>query len=64
MDADATSALHKKGISATDDSYKFIWFQVRDSVCFINHLASHFFCWCCVVFSTFVEVLCRTETKT
>lgn len=28
MDADATSALHKKGVSTTDDSFKFIWFQV------------------------------------
>lgn len=28
MDADATSALHKRGVSATDDSYKFVWFQV------------------------------------
>ena len=29
MDADATSALHKKGVSATDDSFKFIWFEVN-----------------------------------
>lgn len=28
MDADATSALHKKGVSATDDSFKFICFEV------------------------------------
>lgn len=28
MDADATAALHKRGIPATDDSYKFTWFQV------------------------------------
>ncbi|CAI0419613.1 unnamed protein product [Linum tenue] len=31
MDADATSALHKKGVSATDDSYKYIWFQDHES---------------------------------
>ncbi|CAI0416243.1 unnamed protein product [Linum tenue] len=29
MDADATSILHKKGVSATDDSYKYIWFQIK-----------------------------------
>lgn len=28
MDADATASLHKKGIKATDDSFKFTWFQV------------------------------------
>lgn len=28
MDADATASLHKKGIAATDDSFKFTWFQV------------------------------------
>lgn len=28
MDADATSTLHKTGVSATDDSFKYIWFQV------------------------------------
>lgn len=39
MDADATSVLHKKGVSATDDSYKFIWFQV--SVCVIDYLESY-----------------------
>ncbi|MBA0613958.1 hypothetical protein Godav_014308, partial [Gossypium davidsonii] len=32
MDADATSALHKKGVSTTDDSFKFIWFQPHESV--------------------------------
>ena len=28
MDAEATSALHKRGVAATDDSFKFIWFKV------------------------------------
>ncbi|KDP43289.1 hypothetical protein JCGZ_24210 [Jatropha curcas] len=32
MDADATSALHKKGVPVTDDSYKFTWFQDHESV--------------------------------
>ncbi|KAJ4710420.1 Alanine--tRNA ligase [Melia azedarach] len=27
MDADATAALHMRGVSATDDSFKFTWFQ-------------------------------------
>ncbi|PKI36694.1 hypothetical protein CRG98_042924, partial [Punica granatum] len=31
MDADATSSLHKKGVAATDDSLKFIWFQDHKS---------------------------------
>ncbi|KAJ6916686.1 hypothetical protein NC652_019181 [Populus alba x Populus x berolinensis] len=28
IDVNATLALHKKGISATDDSFKFIWFDI------------------------------------
>ncbi|XP_065865616.1 alanine--tRNA ligase isoform X1 [Euphorbia lathyris] len=32
MDADATSALHKKDVSSTDDSFKFIWFQEHETV--------------------------------
>lgn len=28
MDADATAVLHKKGVAATDDTFKFIWFKV------------------------------------
>lgn len=28
MDADATAALHKKGIATTNDIFKFTWFQV------------------------------------
>ncbi|KAG7657024.1 DHHA1 domain [Arabidopsis suecica] len=31
MDADATSTLHKAGVSATDDSCKYIWFQDHES---------------------------------
>ncbi|KAL1565446.1 alanine--tRNA ligase [Salvia divinorum] len=31
MDADATASMHKKGVSATDDSFKFIWFQDHTS---------------------------------
>ncbi|EOA38839.1 hypothetical protein CARUB_v10011180mg [Capsella rubella] len=31
MDADATSTLHKTGVSATDDSSKYIWFQDHES---------------------------------
>ncbi|KAM6571128.1 hypothetical protein CsatA_015208 [Cannabis sativa] len=27
MDADATAALHQRGIAATDDSFKFTWFK-------------------------------------
>ncbi|KAK2664774.1 hypothetical protein Ddye_003348 [Dipteronia dyeriana] len=32
LDADATAALHKGRVSATDDSYKFSWFQEHESV--------------------------------
>ncbi|KAK9272302.1 hypothetical protein L1049_002673 [Liquidambar formosana] len=32
MDADATAALHKKGVAATNDISKFIWFQDHESV--------------------------------
>ncbi|KAI3810043.1 hypothetical protein L1987_19650 [Smallanthus sonchifolius] len=32
MDADATSALHKRGVSTTDDSFKFTWFKDHKSV--------------------------------
>ncbi|GMN47972.1 hypothetical protein TIFTF001_017146 [Ficus carica] len=31
MDADATAALHKKGIIVTDDSFKFVWFKGHES---------------------------------
>jgi len=29
MDADATSALQKRSIAPTDDSFKFAWLRVR-----------------------------------
>ncbi|KAF5749898.1 alanine--tRNA ligase [Tripterygium wilfordii] len=32
MDAEATSTLHRRGVSATDDTYKFIWFQDHETV--------------------------------
>lgn len=28
MDVDATAALRKKGVDATNDTFKFTWFQV------------------------------------
>lgn len=28
MNADATASLHKSGVAATDDGFKYIWFQV------------------------------------
>lgn len=31
MDADATAALHKKGVAATNDIFKFTWFQDHES---------------------------------
>ncbi|CAH8351616.1 unnamed protein product [Eruca vesicaria subsp. sativa] len=31
MDADATSKLHKAGVLATDDSFKYTWFQDHES---------------------------------
>ncbi|MFQ6665309.1 hypothetical protein Gotur_032079 [Gossypium turneri] len=33
MDADATSALHRKGVSTTDDSFKFIWCWLLGDTC-------------------------------
>ncbi|KAL6320538.1 hypothetical protein AAG906_007617 [Vitis piasezkii] len=32
MDADATAALHKMGVAATDDISKFTWFEDHESV--------------------------------
>lgn len=40
MDADATSELHKRGVSATDDKYKFVWFQVSNSGFHFNFVIS------------------------
>lgn len=39
MDAEATAALHKKGVAATDDSFKFTWFKVNsyELCCYIHH---------------------------
>ncbi|XP_059660711.1 alanine--tRNA ligase-like isoform X2 [Cornus florida] len=31
MDADATSILHKRRVAATNDTYKFTWFQIFDT---------------------------------
>ncbi|KAF2594955.1 hypothetical protein F2Q70_00042648 [Brassica cretica] len=31
MDADATSKLHKAGVLATDDSFKYTWFKDHES---------------------------------
>ncbi|OAY52220.1 alanine--tRNA ligase [Manihot esculenta] len=42
MDADATSALHKKDISVTEDSYKFIWYQDHESVIKAIYTGSEF----------------------
>ncbi|KAL8534787.1 hypothetical protein ACS0TY_010716 [Phlomoides rotata] len=42
MDADATASLHKKGISATDDSFKFSWFQDHTSVIKAVYTGSEF----------------------
>lgn len=40
MDADATSALHKRGVAPTDDSFKYVWFKV--SFIFIFWSSRHF----------------------
>ncbi|KAI3858810.1 hypothetical protein MKX03_015747 [Papaver bracteatum] len=37
MDVDATSELHKRGVSPTDDNYKFIWHKFGR----IRHLLDH-----------------------
>ncbi|TYJ05159.1 hypothetical protein E1A91_A12G145400v1 [Gossypium mustelinum] len=42
MDADATSAVHRKGVSTTDDSFKFIWFQDHESVIKAIYIGSEF----------------------
>ncbi|KAK7264134.1 hypothetical protein RJT34_31738 [Clitoria ternatea] len=42
MNAEATSALHKKGISPTDDSFKYIWFKDHESVVKAIYTGSEF----------------------
>ncbi|KAJ1389653.1 Translation protein, beta-barrel domain superfamily [Sesbania bispinosa] len=42
MDADATSALHKRGISPTDDSFKYVWFKDHESVVKAIYTGSEF----------------------
>ncbi|KAL9296296.1 hypothetical protein ACSQ67_022192 [Phaseolus vulgaris] len=42
MDADATSALHKRGISPTDDSFKYGWFKDHESVVQAIYTGSEF----------------------
>lgn len=40
MDADATSALHKRGVATTNDSFKFTWFKVCSQACSLVYLNS------------------------
>lgn len=42
MDADATSALHKRGVATTNDSFKFTWFQDHKSVIKAIYTGSEF----------------------
>ncbi|KAM7495568.1 hypothetical protein LguiB_030177 [Lonicera macranthoides] len=42
MDADATSALHKRGVAPTNDTFKFIWFQDHRSVIKAIYTGSEF----------------------
>ncbi|XWS39564.1 hypothetical protein CRYUN_Cryun18bG0066100 [Craigia yunnanensis] len=42
MDADATAALHREGVSTTDDSFKFIWFEDHESVIKAIYTGSEF----------------------
>ncbi|XP_042048798.1 alanine--tRNA ligase-like [Salvia splendens] len=42
MDADATASLHKKGVSATDDSFKFSWFLDHTSAIKAVYTGSEF----------------------
>lgn len=39
MDADATSALHKRGVPTTNDSFKFEWFKVCRQAGLLIYLA-------------------------
>ncbi|CAJ2679612.1 unnamed protein product [Trifolium pratense] len=42
MDADATSALQKRSIAPTDDSFKFVWFKDHESVVKAIYTGSQF----------------------
>ncbi|KAI3472519.1 hypothetical protein Pfo_028013 [Paulownia fortunei] len=42
MDADATATLHKKGVAATVDSFKFTWFQEHSNVIKVIYTGSEF----------------------
>ncbi|KAK7362565.1 hypothetical protein VNO77_04681 [Canavalia gladiata] len=42
MDADATSALHKRGIAPTDDTFKYVWFKNHESVVKAIYTGSEF----------------------
>ncbi|MED6218474.1 hypothetical protein PIB30_026946 [Stylosanthes scabra] len=42
MDADATSALHRRGIAPTDDSFKYVWFKDHESVVKAIYTGSEF----------------------
>ncbi|WVZ03047.1 hypothetical protein V8G54_023853 [Vigna mungo] len=42
MDADATSALHKRGIAPTNDSFKYAWFKDHESVVQAIYTGSEF----------------------
>uniref|UniRef100_I1LPK4 Alanine--tRNA ligase n=1 Tax=Glycine max TaxID=3847 RepID=I1LPK4_SOYBN len=42
MEADATSALHKRGIVPTDDSFKYAWFKDHESVVKAIYTGSEF----------------------
>ncbi|XP_024193988.1 alanine--tRNA ligase [Rosa chinensis] len=42
MNAEATASLHKSGIAATDDSFKYIWFQDHESVIKAIYTGSEF----------------------
>lgn len=60
MDADATSALHKKGVSITEDSSKFTWFQVREAIHIVPFVPLCFFgfkfqCYLCEEFQSLLD---------
>lgn len=43
MDADATAALHQRGIAATDDSFKFTWLKVNSMDCYYYYYYHFYF---------------------